>query len=520
MSDSNTKWVLSNYKSGTQFPALGFAKHSRCEDWSSCVSSFRVALNDIAQLKLHKKDDHRDCILWARNARRKPEKTLNTILVKQYFYLKAREKFMVNKSFLKQTMKNKTIENEIALLESQAPESQVPEFNTLSSPVVEEHNAEFEAMFKKLDNSLKWFLSTGKCVDDELFVFGIQCSADHPSRSLIIDPYDENYAQYNIFTPEELEEIKLYQKKPMPLPTKEFKAFLNSYNHDSSQKIRTALGANHQFHADYDKDINADKDWVNYVVHSLVREYEFGNMDRQHTEAWYQSHIWSMIESCFDKVKGIEAVTGESASLGSKRRMNQNRTPTAINNMSRLAYGHKCDLVFRQYDHGHNLPLEFGGSEAKPKIEEDYGTNFMKEGLIKLPRMLKDMMDALLKEIGYDNRSTAIRTVGILHSGLSCTMVELDRPTTYVSRVSRSKKIEISNKIEKFGSTVLPAILSSWVCCEIVKDVLNVVVNTPHADNNDDFSWLDTCLERPLLPSMPATSSSSETSRKKQKSRV
>lgn len=244
-------------------------------------------------------------------------------------------------------------------------------------------------------------------------------------------------------------------------------------------------------------------------------------MDHQHTEAWYQYHIQSMIESCFNKVKGIEAVTGENASLGSKRRMNQNRTPTAINNMSRLAYGHKCDLVFRQYDNGHNLPLEFGGSEANPRIEEDYDTNFMEEGFIKLPKMLKDMMDALLKAIDYDNRSTAIRTVGILHSGLSCTMVELDRSTTYVSRISRGKKIEIGSKIEKFGSTVLPTILSSWVCCEIVKDVLNVLVNTPYADNNDDFSWLDTCLERLLLPSMPATSSSSnETSRKKQKSRV
>ncbi|KAG0747895.1 hypothetical protein G6F57_001719 [Rhizopus arrhizus] len=126
----------------------------------------------------------------------------------------------------------------------------------------------------------------------------------------------------------------------------------------------------------------------------------------------------------------------------------------------------------------------------------------MQEGFIKLPRRLKDMIDVLLKEIDYDNRSTAIRTVGILHSGLSCTMVELDRPTTYVSRVSRGKKIESNNKIEKFGSTVLPAILSSWVCCEIVKDVLNVIV------------------KRPSLPSMPTTSSSSETSRKKQKRRV
>lgn len=65
---------------------------------------------------------------------------------------------MVNKSFLKQAMKNKAVEYEIAMLESQSPECQASEFqvqesqvlesHAQSSPDVEEHNAEFEAMFK------------------------------------------------------------------------------------------------------------------------------------------------------------------------------------------------------------------------------------------------------------------------------------------------------------------------------------------------------------------------------------
>ncbi|GAA5798317.1 hypothetical protein HPULCUR_003719 [Helicostylum pulchrum] len=92
--------------------------------------------------------------------------------------------------------------------------------------------------------------------------------------------------------------------------------------------------------------------------------------------------------------------------------------PGGRQRLPRLAYGHKCDLVFRQYDNVHNLPLERGGSEVKPRIEKYYGTNFLLERFIKLPRMLKDMRDVLLKEIEYDNRSTAIRTVGVLHSGL------------------------------------------------------------------------------------------------------
>lgn len=116
--------------------------------------------------------------------------------------------------------------------------------------------------------------------------------------------------------------------------------------------------------------------------------------------------------------------------------------------MPRLAYGHKCDLVFRQYDNGHNLPLEFGDSEAKPRIEEDYGAKFMEKGFIKLPRMFKDMMDALLKAINYDSRPTKIRTVGVLHPGLSCTMVELGRPATHVSHHQELQQLRTSAVIE------------------------------------------------------------------------
>lgn len=100
------------------------------------------------------------------------------------------------------------------------------------------------------------------------------------------------------------------------------------------------------------------------VVFSLVREYENGGMDRYHNEQWYQSHIWSMIESCFDKLENIETVCGESASLGSKKRMNEKRSIESTTKATQLRYGHRCDLIFRQYNIRHSIPLEFGASEA------------------------------------------------------------------------------------------------------------------------------------------------------------
>ncbi|CAO3672119.1 unnamed protein product, partial [Rhizopus stolonifer] len=213
-----------------------------------------------------------------------------------------------------------------------------------------------------------------------------------------------------------------------------------------------------------------------------------------------------MIESCFDKLKGVEAAIGESVYLGSKRRMNKGRHISAITSIPRLKSGYKCDLVFRQYDNGHNTPLEFGGSEAKPIIEGDFGSKFLDESFLKLPHTLKDMLDVLLEKVEYDDRSSLLRTVGFIHSGLSCTMIELDRPTSYISRVSRGNRIEISNSVLNFGSTVLPAMLSSWICCEIVKEVLDIVLSNKE-ENSNETSWVLNCLERPLLPNTPTTSS-------------
>jgi hypothetical protein len=59
-------------------------------------------------------------------------------------------------------------------------------------------NVKYEEQFKKFDPSKKWYLSAGKCVYDELFLLGLQCKYDHPSRSYIMDPYDENYVIYYV----------------------------------------------------------------------------------------------------------------------------------------------------------------------------------------------------------------------------------------------------------------------------------------------------------------------------------
>ncbi|KAI7895133.1 uncharacterized protein EV154DRAFT_559555 [Mucor mucedo] len=72
------------------------------------------------------------------------------------------------------------------------------------------------------------------------------------------------------------------------------------------------------------------------VFDEFFNRQDTGIKALSHREAWYQSHIWSMIESYFDKLKEVEAAIGESASLGSKRRMNKNRYISSITSAPRL----------------------------------------------------------------------------------------------------------------------------------------------------------------------------------------
>lgn len=76
----------------------------------------------------------------------------------------------------------------------------------------------------------KWYLSNGKCVEDELFAFGMQCKEEHPCHSFIVDPTDTNYQKYRVFNDDELQEIGSFREKKLPtMPTK-LRDYFNKYN--------------------------------------------------------------------------------------------------------------------------------------------------------------------------------------------------------------------------------------------------------------------------------------------------
>ncbi|CAO3644922.1 unnamed protein product [Mucor hiemalis] len=272
-----------------------------------------------------------------------------------------------------------------------------------------------------------------------------------------------------MFTPAEVEEIRTYNEEKLPLMTSDLKDHLLAFNKSNAKDIRNVLKDNNTF----DDNFDADKDWINCTMYSILRQYEAGNMMKPHY---------------------IDAVVGKSVSHASRKRKNANRHISSLRKIDPVQFGHRLDMIFRQSVAGQSEAREFGGSEAGINDSGGCGTKYLYE------RILYENMPNT-----YHMQYNQLRTVGFIHSGLNSQMISLDRPTMYVSRVTSYKSISIGTQISQFNS-LIPAIYSAWVCRKIVVEVMNRIKSL---ENN--FLDLDTCLLNIPPPLTPVTSSSTET---------
>lgn len=118
------------------------------------------------------------------------------------------------------------------------------------------------------------------------------------------------------------------------------------------------------------------------------------------------------------------------------------------------------------------------------------------------------MLDDLIKT--KPSMYKSLQTVGFIHSGLSSTMLNVDRPTRNITRITRQEPIVISHAIEHFGETVLPAMVSVWIATDIVRsifDTLNVPPLLANDENEGDFSWMRGFFKKQRLPGRKTSSS-------------
>ncbi|CAO3702545.1 unnamed protein product [Rhizopus stolonifer] len=520
----NSKAVEYIEKHYSDFSGLNFSRELKLQSLQHAKKEFYDAIISLSNRTLKGKKNDKDLILWARQARRKNLDFFSEQQVKTHFYAIHRRSLFYSKKLLhiqdeqafadEQLAENqKTLEETIEEADDDTNETDelkeqedIQQTENLLNLPSDDFRLKFEKSFSKMKAEEKWYLSNGKCVEDELFAFGMQSKEEHPCHSFIIDLNDTNYQKYGVFSDNELQEIESFREKKLPTMPIKLRNYLNKYNVTTTTALRQKLFTSEPLDEDYFQDM----DWIRFTVYSLVREYESKSFQQSHSEEWYKAHVWHFLDTIFASVSEIEVLRGEKASFSSSKRKNKDRSIGAIDPLVPKKVGFKCDMIFRKIACNHDEILEFGATETAKDYDGNEATKRLTEGLIKLPKCLKDMLDNLVTK---SRTADGIETVGFIHSGLQSFLVRADRPTTYITRITRLRSIHISSDISNFGPTVLPSLYSAWIAKEIVKRVL-LLLTPPAATNTADSSWLETYFtpSQPIL--MPETSTSNRRNKK------
>ncbi|CAG8652257.1 1218_t:CDS:2 [Gigaspora margarita] len=290
---------------------------------------------------------------------------------------------------------------------------------------------EFEHTFQEMRKEKKWFLKSGKCVEDELYAFGKQCRFEHLAHSFIIDPDDETCYQNNVFTSEELEEIHDTESKDFPKMPTELLKFISSFRMKTTENLR--------------------------IRYSLLLEYESGTLKQNHLEAWYNIHIWPLIDRSFNELKGVNVARGESCSLASAKRKNKYRVIQGLVATTRKALGRRGDLILRKGIY------EYGASEIGKDYKGDKGTKLLRERGLKSLKMLKDMLVDLGNYIKWEkNKLRQLELVSFIHArSLFMLLLRIDAPAGYMCRITRSETLQIPTDVRCFEEA-LKCMVLTW----------------------------------------------------------
>ncbi|RIB09684.1 hypothetical protein C2G38_2208113 [Gigaspora rosea] len=283
----------------------------------------------------------------------------------------------------------------------------------------------FTDMYKNMENNKKWRLSTGKIVEDALYDFTSKCSHEHASHSFIIDPTDKDN---DVFTKEKLREIGTYKRRSLPEIPDDLFDYLKTFAKDTLHELRHAIDQPIKvIQGNFNPKIHHNYDWIRYVMHTIVQEYEVGSLRKNHLEQWYNMHL-----------------CGESCSVASGIRKNVNRTMPGVDKMKRQKVGRKGDLVLRT-----SSDLEFGSGEAGKTYKTDKGTKWLVESGLKLPKLLKDMLVQLASEVEWS--------------------------TGYVCYLSRGDVYKVADSITTHITETLPLIVTTWRAKAAIRDCANKV---------------------------------------------
>lgn len=105
------------------------------------------------------------------------------------------------------------------------------------------------SLYKQMDETKMWKLSTGKLVELQMLKMVESCNFEHPAHSFILDTEDENWMEY--FTYDEMKEIKICDVPPMGNIPTELSSILEGVDNSMVKKCYTLCYNNEVFFFNY-----------------------------------------------------------------------------------------------------------------------------------------------------------------------------------------------------------------------------------------------------------------------------
>ncbi|SAM00626.1 hypothetical protein [Absidia glauca] len=297
---------------------------------------------------------------------------------------------------------------------------------------------QFKQIYDKMEEQLKWKLSTGRYVEDIIYKHGLKLEKESCLHSFILDTDDDQV--HALFDDEEFEEvISKHCKEDPDLPRNVYE-LLQEFNQNNSNAIHAILKDSTRKYEDYNTRS------IFYAVDSLTMLFDAtpNPLMSSQLEQWYQANIWTpLMDKMYGDVPGVACVLGESLSIASKERKRLERK----RQISKL--GSRSDMVLRRI--GNGIALEYGAAEDGATYDGAFGRKRMYEAELKLPKTLKDMMMMMCNDCDWDgSMMTKIEVVGYCHSGTVAEFLIMDNPSGYVCRLSRSRLYQVPHSYEEF----------------------------------------------------------------------
>ncbi|KAI8149278.1 hypothetical protein BJV82DRAFT_587343 [Fennellomyces sp. T-0311] len=322
--------------------------------------------------------------------------------------------------------------------------------SSLKMRLTDEEKDEVEETFASLNKERFWTLQatideaskTGipaESVEEKIKKFAVNCNYRHPSQSFVIDLGDENWKE--VFTRAELTEIEQYGD-PLLLPVEpDIQKQL-----DELSKVSTAVDA-YKFAQKVDHD--PTDNLLPWLVISLMTssQYFIKNVDvDSFMEADKQYRMFGFVNDIYT-CSDITVSGKEKASKANASACNKKRKLSAVDEVQRKAMGRKMDVV---YIGGRK---ELGCMEVGSHVDQ---TKEWTDGRLKMPVVMKDMLLQIVEEAPALLHKIGI--TGYLINGNEITLLYMDAPKGYITRIRRTKPISYPSCSDDFVIRIIPVL--------------------------------------------------------------